>query len=179
MKATSRYCAFDLEAYLIETDDGIDVMFLYASALFEAETIQRWLGYYLTLLREMVHSATTSVSHLRLLDGGERQLLLEGWNDTTASVPTEPTHRLIERQAGSDPGRVAIRTSDGVVTYGQLNVNANRLARYLQGLGVGPGRLVGIHLGRSPDMLVALLAVHKAGAAYVPWIRSSPESGWR
>ncbi len=165
---TSRYCAFDLEAYLTETDDGIDVMFQYASALFESDTIQRWLGYYVHLLRQMTSVVTAPVSELRLLDDRERHELLVKWNDTESPIPDESIHEQFERQADRYPDRLAIRGSGKSITYRELNATANRLARHLRHLGVGTERRVGVHLDRSPDMVVALLAVHKAGGAFVP-----------
>ncbi len=73
-----------------------------------------------------------------------------------------------KRQAAQHPDGVAIRTSSGSLTYGELNARANRLAHHLRDLGVEAERLVGVHLHRSPDMVVTLLAIHKAGGAYVP-----------
>ena len=82
--------------------------------------------------------------------------------------PSACVHELIEAQAARTPGDAAVVFGDRRLTYGELNARADRMAHYLRGLGVGPGKLVGIFLERSPDMVAALLAVLKTGGAYVP-----------
>ncbi|HSN89560.1 MAG TPA: AMP-binding protein, partial [Thermoanaerobaculia bacterium] len=96
------------------------------------------------------------------------QMLAE-WNDTAAPFPESiALHRMFEEQARQAPGAVAVEHEGGTLTYGELDRRADRLARRLAALGAGPGSLVGIHLARSPEMIVAALAVLKSGAAYVP-----------
>jgi amino acid adenylation domain-containing protein/non-ribosomal peptide synthase protein (TIGR01720 family) len=163
-----RYGSFDLEAYLTETQADLIVDFKYATALFDPATIERWVGHYLHLLRQMATRADGPLGGLRLLDDVERADLLVRWNHTDAPVPDTTTPRLVEVQAARHPDRVAIEASGGSLTYGELDTRANRLAAYLRSLGVGPDKLVGVHVERSPEMVVALLAVHKAGGAYVP-----------
>ena len=116
----------------------------------------------------MTSGAASPVGDLGLLDPDERQELLTRWNATEAPIPDAATHRRFEAIAAGSPERTAVRTSAGMLSYGELNARANRLARHLRDLGVERDRLVGIHVDRSPDMLVAMLAVHKAGGAYVP-----------
>ncbi len=160
--------AFDFEAYLTETEVDLVVDFQYSRALFEPATIARWLGYYIHLLGQMATASSARVSDLRLLGGVERAELRQRWNDSASLVPDQSTHERFETQAAAHPDRVAIRASGASITYGELNARANRLARHLRDLGVEADRLVGVHVDRSPDMLMALLAVHKAGGAYVP-----------
>lgn len=163
-----RFGSFDFEAYLTETSDDLLVDFQYVEAVFDPDTIGRWLGHYVQLLREMTSRSTAAISTLRVLDDAERQLLLTRWNDTSAPIPRQATHERVEHQAAIHPERIAVRTTGGSVTYGELDARANRLARHLRDLGVGADRLVGVHVHRSIEMLVSLLAVHKAGGAYVP-----------
>ncbi len=163
-----RFGSFDFEAYLTESNDDVLVDFQYSKAIFESDTIKRWLGYYMHLLRQMTSRATAPVSDLRLLDDAERRELLTRWNDTQSPVPDRSTHVRFELESARHPDRVAIRGSGETLTYGELNAKANRLARHLRALGVEADRLVGVHVHRSADMVVALLAVHKAGGAYVP-----------
>ncbi len=170
-----QFGAFDFEAYLTESEADLMVDFQYSRSLFDSVTIRRWVGYYIHLLQQMTSAADRPVSDLRLLDHAESREVLLTWNDTDAPVPDRTTHELFERQAARHSDDVAIRTSSAAMTYGELNARANQLARHLRGLGVEPGRLVGVHVERSPDMLVALLAVHKAGGAYVPLDPLFPE----
>ncbi len=163
-----RFGEFDLEAYLAESEEHLLLDFHYAVSLFEPDTIRRWLGHYVHLLEEMTSKPTVAISELRLLDLDERRALLGAWNQTHAPVPDLSMVERFEQQAARGPDRVAIRTSDGALTYADLDARANRLARHLRSLGVEADRLVGIHLHRTADMVVALLAVHKAGGAYVP-----------
>ena len=160
--------SFDLEAYLTESPADLTVDLDYSTDLFEADTIRRWLEHYTHLLRQMSADPSVPLRALRLLDDEERRDLLLCWNDTRSAVPDQRTHERVEAQAAAHPDSVAVRTTEGSLTYAELNERANRLARHLRKSGVDRDRLVGIHVERSPEMLVALLAVQKAGGAYVP-----------
>jgi amino acid adenylation domain-containing protein len=109
---------------------------------------------------------STDLSDLTAVEA-ERELLLK-WNDTWASYPNLCLHELIAQQSDRTPDAVAVVFENRALNYRDLNSRANQLARYLQRLDVGPEALVGISLNRSLDMLVGLLAILKAGAAYVP-----------
>jgi amino acid adenylation domain-containing protein len=163
-----RFGSFDFEAYLTETDDDLLVDFQWSEAVFEAPTIERWLRHYVQILRQMTARPAAPVGDLQILTESEREELLTRWNDTAAPVPDNATHERFEVIAARDPDRVAVTASGGTLTYGELNTRANRLARHLRSLGVDTDRFVGVHVHRSPDMVVALLAVLKAGGAYVP-----------
>ncbi|HLG69967.1 MAG TPA: amino acid adenylation domain-containing protein, partial [Chloroflexota bacterium] len=116
---------------------------------------------------------------LPLLTDDERQQLAR-WNDTAADYELDVSLTdLFERQAERTPGGVALACGEERLTYVALNERANRLARHLRRRGVCPGALVGLSLGRSPDMVVALLAVLKAGAAYVPLDPAYPQERLR
>ncbi len=162
------YGGFDLEAFVTERKAGLTVALQYSTALFEPDTMRRWLRYYTHLLEDMAADATVPISELRLLDAAARRELLVEWNETAAPVPDQAIIGRVERQAAQHPDRVAIRASGESVTYGDLNARANRPARSLRDIGVEAERTVGVHVDRSPDMAVGLLAVHKAGGAYVP-----------
>ncbi|GGS49643.1 non-ribosomal peptide synthetase [Actinokineospora fastidiosa] len=98
----------------------------------------------------------------------ERDRLLGSWNDTTVFYPPATVPELLEAQVARTPDRTALVAEDGRVTFAELNARANRLARYLLARGAGPERVVAIALPRTMDAIVALFAVLKAGAAYLP-----------
>ncbi|TDD40120.1 amino acid adenylation domain-containing protein, partial [Actinomadura sp. KC06] len=102
------------------------------------------------------------------LPEGERDLLVSGWNRTSAPAPQVSVGELFEQQASQTPDAAALVWDEGSLTYAELDARANRFARHLQGLGVGPESAVGVQLDRGPDLVAVLLGVWKAGAAYVP-----------
>lgn len=108
------------------------------------------------------------VGRVDILDAAERELILRGWNDTAAAVPVTALPGLFEAQSARTPDAVAVVCGNVELTYQQLDARANRLAHYLAGRGVGPEQIVAIALPRTEMMIVALLGVLKAGAAYLP-----------
>ncbi|NKI69948.1 amino acid adenylation domain-containing protein, partial [Collimonas pratensis] len=160
---------FDLTLALGETDGTVAGSLEYATALFEADTVQRYLGYWQRLLEAMVDDDAQPVASLPLLGEAERQQLAS-WNATRVSYPEGEflLHQLCEIQAERTPQAVALEFGATQLSYAELNRQANQLAHYLRELGVEPDQRVAICVERSPAMVVALLAVLKAGAAYVP-----------
>ncbi|MEU2080244.1 amino acid adenylation domain-containing protein, partial [Streptomyces sp. NPDC013489] len=118
------------------------------------------------LLRVFAARPGVAVGGVDVLLPGERELLA-GWNETGAEVPVGTLPGLFAEQVMRTPDAVAVVCGEVSLSYGELDARANRLARYLVGRGVGPGRFVALYLPRSVEMVVALLAVLKAGAAYV------------
>ena len=108
------------------------------------------------------------LSTVPVLGEAERQRVLLEWNDTAVDVPAATLPALFAQQAARTPDAVAVVFEGGSVSYAELDVRANRLARLLISRGVGPETLVGVVMDRSVDLVVALLAVLKAGGAYVP-----------
>ena len=160
---------FDLDLNLGEWGDRIVGGLGYATALFDAPTIERHRGYLITLLRAMVADDQQQVGRIEILPPEERQLLLEEWNQTQTDYPSHLcVHQLFEQQAERDPEAVALVYEDQTLSYGELDVRANQLAHHLVALGVKPDGRVAIFMKRSPQMVIALLAVLKAGGAYVP-----------
>ncbi|WP_420965461.1 non-ribosomal peptide synthetase [Bradyrhizobium sp. B120] len=136
---------------------------------FDRETITRFVGHFRTLLEGIVADPQARVGELPLLTEAERHRQLVAWNATSAAVPDELClHELFERQAGRTPEAAAVVHGNGRLTYRELDTRANQLAHHLRGLGVGPDVLVGICIERSLEMVVGLLAVLKAGGAYLP-----------
>jgi amino acid adenylation domain-containing protein len=160
---------FDLALFLRDTPDGLRGVWQYNSDLFDAPTIARLAGHFRTLLHGIVAAPDQPLSVLPLLTAAERHQLLVEWNATQADYPHDLClHHLVEAQVARTPDAVALVFNDQSLTYRQLNARANQLAHHLQGLGVGPEVLVGVCLERSPDLVIALLGILKAGAAYLP-----------
>ena len=147
----------------------------YATTLFERATIARWLGYWVRLLEAMVADERQAVERVALLGAEERHRLLVEWNATATDYPREQCiHELFEAQVARTPDAVAVVFGDVALSYSELNARANRLAHHLIGLGVKPDDRVAICVERSVEMVVALLAVLKAGGAYLPLDPSYP-----
>ncbi|TDC69508.1 methyltransferase, partial [Micromonospora sp. KC606] len=160
---------FDLDLALGEAGDEIVGALGYATALFDASTIERHAGYLEAVLRGFVADAASPVGRLDLVGPRERRLLLEEWNDTAVPFADEAcVHEMFEAQVACSPDAVALVHEGSEISYRELNARANRLAHRLIRLGVRPDTRVGICVERSPLMIVALLGVLKAGGAYVP-----------
>ncbi len=159
---------FDL-SLTIETEISRKVYLSFNTDLFEAQTAERMLGHYKTLLQGALANPQSTLSELPILTPPERQLMLEDWNRTQREYPqSDCLPQLFETQVERTPDAVAVSMRQKELRYRELNARANRLARYLQTLGARPGVTVGIGLERSLEMVIALLAVLKTGAAYVP-----------
>ncbi|HSF38969.1 MAG TPA: non-ribosomal peptide synthase/polyketide synthase [Thermoanaerobaculia bacterium] len=159
----------DLLLSLIEEDGGIRGELDFRTELFDRTTIARMAGHLVVLLENAAAAPQTLLSDLALLTPAERHQLVAEWNDTVEAREEELTLLdRIEAQVARAPEAVAVACEGEAITYAELDESAERLARRLARLGVGPEILVGVCAGRSPMLLVALLAVLKAGGAYVP-----------
>ena len=169
LAAEPRQIKFDLELDLSETAGGISGRLNYATALFDEATVLRQRNYLMAALRAMVTDVGQSVQAIELLSGEERSMLLDHWNRTDLFTPPERCIQdLIADQVHRWPAAVAL-VHDGVrLTYRELDTRANRLAHHLLEHGAAPDRLVAICQQRGIDAIVSLLAVLKAGAAYLP-----------
>ncbi|KRB71153.1 hypothetical protein ASE07_27265 [Noviherbaspirillum sp. Root189] len=160
---------FDLMLNLGENNGRIVGGIEFASALFDQVTVERYVRYLHNILLEMVRDEHQQVDRISLLDEMEQRRMLVEWNATYEAYPLEKcVHELFEEQAVETPGAVALASEGREVGYATLNGEANRLARHLMKLGVGPEARVAICMERGIDMVVGLLAVLKAGGAYVP-----------
>ena len=168
---------FDLRLMAAENDGGLLLSFKYRSDLFQAQTIARMAGHFQTLVGAVTAVPEIKLNALSMLTNSEWAQQIIQWNATTASFPVNQTlHGLFEAQANDNPGRAAVTCDGTVLTYGELNAQANRLAHYLREMGVGPETVIGLCLMRSVDMLVGILGVLKAGGAYVPVDSAMPSS---
>jgi amino acid adenylation domain-containing protein/thioester reductase-like protein len=160
---------FDLLLQLFVTEEGIRGWFEYSTDLFDADTIARMVEHWQTLLEGIVANPERPISELPILTQAERQQLLVSWNQTQADYPQDACmHHLVEQQVARSPHAIATLLDEEFKTYSEIDGYANQLARHLQSLGVGPEVPVGIYLDRSTDIVVAPLAVLKAGGTYVP-----------
>ena len=159
---------FDLSFRFWESGGGLHAQIEYNTDLFRRDTIERMLGHLQTLLRAAVTRPEQAIARLPMLTEAEFRRLAE-WNETHVPRPEdESLHGLFEAQAARTPDAVAVIYEGRRLTYAELNRRANQLAHHLRARGVAPEARVGVLLERSPEMVVALLGVLKAGAAYVP-----------
>ena len=141
----------------------------YNTDLFDADTIELMMAHFQRLLEGMVASPDLPVSALPLMAPAEREQVLYAWNDTqTAPPPSSCLHQLFEMQVERTPDAIAVEFGDEHLSYSDLNRRANQLAHYLQTLGVGPERMVGISVEKSLEMVIGILGILKAGGAYLP-----------
>ncbi len=147
---------------------GLHFSFEYALDLFDRPTIETLAGRLTRLLGQAAADPGQPVSALEVLTPGERHQILDQWNDTARPVPPATLPELFQQQAARTPDAIAVVYQHTELTYAQLNQHANRLARYLLTLGAGPEQLIAVAMDRSADLVIALLAVLKTGAAYLP-----------
>jgi amino acid adenylation domain-containing protein len=160
---------FDLSIVLREQPDGsLHAQLEYATDLFDASTIERLVGHYMTLLSALSRDCDQPLSQLPILTGQERDLMITEWNATDRSYDRRCLHELVADQADRSPESIAVVSERDRLTYGELEARSNQLAHELIDAGAQPGGLVGICLERSVELLVSMLAVLKTGAAYVP-----------
>ncbi|MPZ79314.1 MAG: amino acid adenylation domain-containing protein [Actinophytocola sp.] len=141
---------------------------LYRTALFDRATAESVVDRYLRLLAAGVADPARPVADLPLLDDAERELVTRTWSGSEVDLPAATLPELVERQVAATPERTALVAGDATMTYAELNAAANRLARTLVERGAGPESLVALALSRSADLVVAILAVLKSGAGYLP-----------
>ncbi|HVS00085.1 MAG TPA: amino acid adenylation domain-containing protein, partial [Thermoanaerobaculia bacterium] len=159
---------FDLTLSLQEGPAGFEGAFTYNTDLFDGSTAARLLDRFQILLAA-VEDLSLPLAELPWLTVAERHQALLEWNDTARLyVPGVCLHELVARQAGRTPDAVAVVFAGRELSYGELERRANRLAHHLIALGIEPEDRVGLRLERSLEMVVGVLGVLKAGAAYVP-----------
>ncbi|NCT61530.1 MAG: amino acid adenylation domain-containing protein [Microcystis aeruginosa G13-01] len=160
---------FDLTLAMENTGAGLQGVWEYNTDLFDRSTIERLTGNFITLLEALVVNPQQPIFQLPLLTEVQSQELLEDWNATEKEYPFHHCiHHLFEEQAARTPAAVAVVFEGQELTYQELNIQANQLAHYLKSLEVNSEVLVGIYLERSLLVIVGLLAVLKAGGAYLP-----------
>jgi len=163
----------DLNLIMTESESGLAGDVVYATDLFDATTIERMMSHFRNLLEEIVKAPEQRILELPLTSGSEIQVLLTRWGVTDMNA-NKLVHQLFEEQVARTPEALAVVFNDRKFTYAELNQRANQLARYLKRHHAKPETLVAVHLEQSYELIVALLAVLKAGAAFVPLDPSYP-----
>ncbi|HXE77193.1 MAG TPA: amino acid adenylation domain-containing protein [Rhodanobacter sp.] len=161
---------FELSINAVQSHGQLRLECQYNRELFDGATIRQWLGHYQTLLQAMAGGDDSEAfGRLPLLADIERRKLVEKFNDTRVDYPAgQCIHELIEAQVERTPQAIAVSHAGDTLTYAQLNAAANRMAHHLRALGVRPDQRVGVCAERGLELVIGLLAVLKAGAAYVP-----------
>lgn len=159
---------FDLDLSVVQGEDGSDCILEYRADLFDETSMTRLLGCYERLLRSIAEDPSRAIAQLALTTADERREVLEGFNPPPAGAAPLPLHRLVDDAARRNPHGVAVSHEGEEVTYAQLDAQVARLCHHLQQIGVTAESRVGLHLPRSIEQIVAMLAILRAGAAYVP-----------
>ncbi|WPB88493.1 amino acid adenylation domain-containing protein [Streptomyces malaysiensis] len=165
---------FDLDFQVMERFDsqgrpaGMDAVLIYAAALFDRATAEGLVTRLVRVLRKVLADPEIGLDRLEVMDADERRRTLVEWNDTARPVAAATVPELFSAQAARTPEAVAVVSGEVRVPYAELDAESNRLARYLIANGVGPESLVAVVMDRSPELVTALLAVMKAGGAYLP-----------
>jgi len=171
---------FKLNLTCVPKDEALVLEFHYDANLFAAADIQRGVEQFQALVASALLHPTVAISALEMIGTVERQRLLVDFNRTAAELPIEKCiHHLIEAHAAATPDSIAVIFENKILTYGELNRRANQLAHYLRRLGVAPETFVTICTERSLEMIVGILGILKAGAAYVPMDPSYPQERLR
>ncbi len=168
---------FDVSLVVLDGDLGHTAVMEYSTALFDATTVRRLLDHFVALLEQAARDATRPIGRVAIVGAEERARLLalaEGPFDVGPADRSPAA--LFEAHAAATPGATAVSDPAGSVSYRELDLRASAIARRLAELGAGPGDRVAVLLDRSREIVAALLAVHKVGAAYVPIDHRYPSS---
>jgi amino acid adenylation domain-containing protein len=170
--ATAR---FDLALSLTPAAEGLAAVWKYSRDLFDAVTVDRLAGHFAQLLAGATADPACRLAQLPLLSPAERHQVVREWNATATPYPERAClHELFAAQAERTPDAVAVSWEGGELSYRDLDRRANQLAHRLRRMGVGLETLVAVAIERSPELLVALVGVLKAGGAYLPLDPSYP-----
>ncbi|MDX3695572.1 amino acid adenylation domain-containing protein [Streptomyces europaeiscabiei] len=167
---------FDLHFTFVDEvgRDRLTLLLEYAHDLYDGTTAQRLAGLLARLLDRVAAEPDVPVRDLEVLGEAEREAVLVRWNDTGHDVPATTLPELFRAQVARTPDALAVVDDEQRLTYAELDARVERTARVLAGAGVGPERTVAVALPRSVDLVVALLAVHRAGGAYLPLDADQP-----
>jgi tyrocidine synthetase-3 len=178
---------FDLTLTAVERKDRLDLLFEYCTALFEKETILRFIGYFKKIVGSVIKNANQKIAQIEIIDNEEKKKILHDFNDTTAEYPRDKAiHQLFEQQVERTPDYIALvgpaerkyrayMTNMTYISYRELDERSNHLVHLLEEKGVKPDTIVGIKMERSVDRIIGIFAIIKAGGAYLPIDPGYPE----
>ncbi len=166
---------FDLHFTFVDESDRLALLLEYATDLCDETTAKRTADRLVRLLAQVAGEPDVLVGDLEVLEEAERQSVLGDWNDTAHEVAATSLPALFRAQVSRTPDAPALIFGEQQLTYGELDERVESTARVLVGMGVGPERTVAVALPRSVDLVVALLAVHRAGGACLPLDADYPE----
>lgn len=168
-EGTRRFSGHLIFANLIETPDGLEVCWHYNTELFDAATIRRWMTHFEALLQSAAADPSQVIGELQILSAAQRQQILSDWNDSgQAPPPAKSIQRLFTEQAAATPKATALVWDGGSLSYAEIEQHSNAVAARLIKHGSQPGDRIAVYLERSPQLIVSLLGILKAGAAYLP-----------
>ena len=174
---------FDITGYVYEGAGKTDIVFSYASALFDKTTIERFGRHYLNILTSMVSDPEMRISDISLMDREEYRKITVEYNRTALPYPKDKTLNLLfEEQVAKTPENTAVAFRENTLTYCRLNEKVNQLAHMIRETyrenwkeAVTGDTLIGVYMDRSVEMIIAILGIIKSGAAYVPFDPADPE----
>lgn len=171
------FSKYDLSLEILEYEEELNYGFEYASRLFKPETVERIAAHFAGLVEKILHDPHTKLSELSLVTDREFELHVKSLNETHSPFPEDKTiHQLFEAQAEQNGEAIALDYKSKKISYEELNRRADHLAFKLHADGVKPGDLVAVLLDRSPDFITSILAVLKAGGAYLPIATDLPSA---
>ena len=168
-----QYENFELFLNVAGVENDVTLEWSYNTQLFKAETIERMMNQFELLLTKINLDPNINLGDIDL--GNDAVNTHEELNRTEATYPAKALHYLISETASKYPGKIALCFGEQELSYRELEERSNQLAHYLIQQGVMPGNFVGVALDRSPEMVITLLAIMKAGAAYIPLDPGYPE----
>ncbi len=177
----SRLSKFDITLFAIEVGETLRFKWQYGAKLFKKETVERFIGYFRTILAALPAEVETTISQIEIISEKERQQILNSFNDTATPYPMEKTiHGMFSDRVNQTPDAIALRQTGKAgemvtMTYGELDRKAGNLAFLLVSHGVSTGSIAAVMVERSMEMMVAIFAILKAGAAYLPMLPGYPD----
>ncbi|WP_260398968.1 non-ribosomal peptide synthetase [Peribacillus simplex] len=166
---------FDLTLTIEKQDDGFVGKWEYRSDCYTDEVVHSFTSIFNQLLQSGADFPEESVQKLSLLSADERNLMIQGLNETKVEFPAVCLHELFEQQVERTPEHIAAIFEKDCITYRELDKKSNQLARLLIAKGVKPDTPVGLRMDRSLNLIVAILGILKAGGAYLPIDKEAPE----
>jgi len=160
---------FDLTLFITDKGDNLSATFEYATDLFADETIERLHGHLENLLQSIVENPQQEISKIRIIPKTENIGIVKNWNATKVKISEEKNVlSLFEKHAKQTPSAPCVSAENGILTYQEVNNQAEKIARGLRAKGIKNGMFVGLHVQRSTELIVGIIAILKAGGAYLP-----------